>query len=186
MKLFKYEDFRIVISEEAWCIKAFSAIWKRDRNRDKGTALLELGLIYFMFDPRSSYMYIRDEDTRFSEIKKQEGLPDNYTFDVKMEEAIEVYKKLTKTTTSELLESARICMGNMSDFLREVDFNEMDDKGRPKFAVDTISRALEKIPKLTKDFVEAEKALNAEIIENAKVRGQKEKTVFDDGLDFNS
>lgn len=64
MKLFKYENFALTISEEALTIKAFSDIWKRDRTKGKNNALQELGLIYFMYDPRSDYMYIDDAQER--------------------------------------------------------------------------------------------------------------------------
>ena len=58
MKLFKYEAYKVTISEEALVLKPFKLIWNRDRSATKNKALTELGYVYFMCDPRSDYQYI--------------------------------------------------------------------------------------------------------------------------------
>ena len=55
MKLFKYEGYKITISEEALALIPFKKIWTRDRSTNKNRAISELGFIYFMADPRSDY-----------------------------------------------------------------------------------------------------------------------------------
>ena len=64
MKLFRYEGYKVVISEEAFALKVFRQIWNRDRSVNKDKAIMELGYVYFMTDPRSDYQYIVDEDER--------------------------------------------------------------------------------------------------------------------------
>ena len=64
MKLFKYEGYKIVISEEALILKPFKKLWDRDKSNDKGKALMELSFIYFFCDPRSDYQYLVDEEER--------------------------------------------------------------------------------------------------------------------------
>ena len=64
MKLFKYEGYKINISEEAILLKPFKLIWNRDRSESKYKALMELGYIYFMTDARSDYQYLVDERDR--------------------------------------------------------------------------------------------------------------------------
>ena len=44
MRLFKYEGYKLTISEEAMLLKPFKAIWKRDRTQNKEKALMELRL----------------------------------------------------------------------------------------------------------------------------------------------
>lgn len=39
MKLFKYDAYKIIISEEALLLKPFKQIWVRDKTRDKSKAL---------------------------------------------------------------------------------------------------------------------------------------------------
>ena len=64
MKLFKYDSYKVVISEEALAIKAFRDIWEADGSEDKRLAVQELGYVYFMCDPRSDYMVISEEGER--------------------------------------------------------------------------------------------------------------------------
>lgn len=39
MKLFKYKDFAVTISEEALLLKPFKKIWDRDKSKNKTKAL---------------------------------------------------------------------------------------------------------------------------------------------------
>ena len=73
MKLFKYDAYKITISEEALLLEPFKQIWNRDKSKDKTKALQELGYIYFMEDPRSDYQYLIDEQQRKESIKEGEG-----------------------------------------------------------------------------------------------------------------
>lgn len=183
MKLFKLQNYKLTISEEALCIKAFSTIWKRDRSVDKSKAIQELGLIYFMFDPRSDYMYVTDDDERFKQIVEQEGLPEDYEFDSKMEEASEVYKKLVNTPATMLLNTAKGTMERVRLFLQDVDLTETDEKGKVKYPINQITSALKDIPTLAKNYDEALRIITLELEENSKIRGQKDKTICEDGFD---
>jgi hypothetical protein len=78
MKLVKFENWKLTITEEALLISAFAALWKRDKTKDKSNALRDLGIIYFLCDPRSDYMFITDENDRLKDIKEREGLPSNW------------------------------------------------------------------------------------------------------------
>ena len=77
IRLFKYENYKVTISEEAILLKPFKAIWNRDRTKSKDRALDELGFIYFFCDPRSDYQYLTDETERKKAIKEGEGLLKN-------------------------------------------------------------------------------------------------------------
>ena len=88
MKLFKYEGYKVVISEEAFALKVFRQIWNRDRSVNKDKAIMELGYIYFMVDPRSDYQYLVDEDERSKAIIEGEGLPNGWKPDKAITEAM--------------------------------------------------------------------------------------------------
>lgn len=182
MRLFKLENYKLNISEEALCIKAFADLWKRDKTKNKSTAILELGLIFFMYDPRSDYMYIVDEEERFTTILEQEGLSSTYTFDKKMEAAVEVYKSLINTPSTLLLEDAKGGMEKVRLFLKDVDLNKIDDKGKPVYQINQITSALKDIPILAQRYEEALKFITLELEENSKIRGQKTKSMFEDGF----
>lgn len=181
MKLFKYEGYKVVISEEAFALKVFRQIWNRDRSASKDRAIMELGFIYFMMDPRSDYQYIIDENERAEAIKEGEGLPSKWKPDKLIVEAMQFYSSL-KPTSALLLEDTRAVIDNVRKSLRAFSFDDMDDKDRVN-AIKNVTATIATIPKLIKDLNEAEKAIKADM-QNAtgKVRGQKEKSLLEDGM----
>lgn len=183
MKLFKYEGYKVVISEEAFALKVFRQIWNRDRSISKDKAIIELGYVYFLADPRSDYQYIVDENERSKAIIEGEGLPNNWKPDKLIIEAITFYKSL-KSTSALLLEDTRAVIDNVRKTLREFSFEGMEDKDRVN-AIKSVASTIATIPKLIKDLDEAEKAVTSEM-QNAtgKVRGQKEKSLLEDGISW--
>ncbi len=184
MKLFNFVNFQVKISEEALSIKAFRDIWNRDKSVEKIKAIQELGFVYFYCDPRSDYMFLIDEDTRMQKIIEQEGLPSNWKPDKEVQKAIEVYKYLTTTPGSLLLQDTRELVDKLRNQLKEIDLTLMDDKGKPVYTLNTITSTIKQIPDLIKDLNEAEKTIADEIDENAKMRGSGIKKIFEDGFKF--
>ena len=183
MKLFRYEGYKVVISEEAFALKVFRQIWNRDRSVNKDKAIMELGYIYFMVDPRSDYQYLVDEDERSKAIIEGEGLPNNWKPDKVITEAMEFYSRF-KPTAALLLEDTRYAVDKLRKLLREIDLNQLDDKGKPIYTLNSITATIKQVPSLAKDLDEAEKALASEMRSEGKMRGQGEKTIFEDSLDL--
>jgi hypothetical protein len=179
MKLFRYEGYKIEISEEAFALKPFKQIWNRDKSKNKDTAITELGFIYFMVDPRSDYQYIVDDDARMESIKEGEGLPSNWKPDKLVLEAMKFYEKF-KPTASLLLEDTRYAVDKLRQLLRDIDLSEVDDKGKPIYTLNTITSTIKQIPDLVRSLDEAEKALAKEIAQSDKVRGAQEKSMYED------
>ena len=181
MKLFRYEGYKVVISEEAFALKVFRHIWNRDRSVNKDKAIMELGYIYFISDPRSDYQYIVNEEERSKAIIEGEGLPSNWKPDKVIVEAINFYKSL-KSTSALLLEDTRAVIDNVRKTLREFSFDDMEDKDRVN-AIKSVASTIATIPKLIKDLDEAERAVTSEMQNvTGKVRGQKEKSLLEDGI----
>lgn len=183
MKLFKYEGYKVVISEEAFALKVFRQIWNRDRSVNKDKAIMELGYIYFMVDPRSDYQYLVDEDERSKAIIEGEGLPNGWKPDKAITEAMELYSRF-KPTAALLLEDTRYAVDKLRKLLREIDLNQLDDKGKPIYTLNSITATIKQVPSLAKDLDEAEKALASEMRSGGKMRGSGEKTLMDDSLDI--
>lgn len=181
IKLFKYENYQITISEEALLLKPFSQIWKRDRSKNKEKALSELGYIYFFCDPRSDYQYITSEQQRQKEIIEGQGMDLKWKPDKLVEEAMAFYCKF-KSTSAYLLEDTMYAIDKIRTELREMNFKDTDDKGKPIYTLNTLTATIKMIPGLVKELQEAEKAINSEIFESSKMRGQGEKTIFEDNL----
>ena len=182
MKLFRYEGYKVVISEEAFALKVFRQIWNRDRSVNKDKAIMELGYIYFMVDPRSDYQYLVDEDERSKAIIEGEGLPSNWKPDKMIIEAMKFYEGM-KSTSALLLEDTRVAIDKVRKFLKEVNLEDTDDKGRPIYTINSITSTIKMIPQLIKDLDDAEKAIKADMQNTSgKVRGQKEKSLLEDGI----
>jgi len=181
MKLFKYEGYKINISEEAILLKPFKLIWNRDRSESKYKALMELGYIYFMTDARSDYQYLVDERDRDRAIRDGEGIPEDWKPDKLIKDAMEFYKSF-KSTSALLLEDTRAVIDNVRKTLRKFSFEDMEEKDKIA-AIRSVAATIATIPKLIKDLDDAEKAVTSEMqAVSGIVRGQKEKSLFDDGI----
>lgn len=176
LKLFKYEGYKIVISEEAFALKPFRQIWMRDRSINKDKATMELGFIYFFCDPRSDYQYLTDEDERKEAIKEGEGLPPKWEPDKIVQEAMTFYNSF-KPTSALLLDDTRLMVDKYRRRLREQEFDGLEVK-----ELKELGALIKQIPSLVKDLDEAEKALASEMRNAGKMRGQGEKTIFEDDL----
>ena len=183
MKLFKYEGYKIEISEEAFALKVFRQIWNRDRTVNKDRAIMELGYVYFMIDPRSDYQYLVDEDERSKAIIEGEGLPSDWKPDKLVKEAMDFYGKF-KPTAALLLEDTRYAVDKLRRLLRDINLDEKDEKGKPVYTLNTITATIKQVPSLAKDLDEAERALASEMRNQGKMRGQGEKTIMEDSLDL--
>ena len=179
MKLFRYEGYKVVISEEAFALKVFRQIWNRDRSVNKDKAIMELGYIYFISDPRSDYQYIVDREERDKQIREGEGIKATWRPDSVVKEAIQLYASF-KTPSALLLEDTRIAVDKLRQLLRDIDLNALDDKGKPIYTLNTITSTIKQIPGLIKDLDEAERALAKEIAQSDKVRGAQEKSIYED------
>lgn len=179
IKLFKRDGYEIKVEPEALLLKPFKKIWNRDRSKDKNRAMQELGFIYFVCDPRSDYQYLVDLDTRMESVKQGEGLPNDWTPDQTVKEAMEFYLSF-KPTSALLLEDTRVAVDKLREHLKNMDFNEVDDKGKPKYTLNTITSTIKQIPELIKGLDEAEKAVTSDIREMSKARGNHEKAIMED------
>lgn len=179
MKLFKYEGYKLNISEEALVLKPFKNIWDRDKSKDKQKAIMELGYIYFMEDPRSDYQYIVDREARDKAIKEGEGLKESWKPDKVVLEAMQFYSSF-KPASALLLEDTRYAVDKLRQLLRDINLNDVDDKGRPVYTLNTITSTIKQIPSLVKDLDEAERSLAREIAQSDKVRGAQEKSIYED------
>lgn len=182
MKLFKYEAYRVVISEEALALKPFKQLWNRDRSTNKDRAISELAYVYFMEDPASDYQYLVDREDRSNAIIEGEGLGNKWKPDKMVIEAMKFYASF-KTTSALILEDTRKVAENLRKALPALDITKEDDKGRPIYTIASITKAIRELNVLVKELAETERVIAKEMNEaNGRVRGQRAKTILEDGL----
>lgn len=179
MKLFKYEGYNLTISEEALALAPFKTIWNRDKSKDKSRAIMELGFVYFMEDPRSDYQIYIDLDERREKIVEGEGFKQGWKPDKEVNAAMEFYAGF-KSEAALLAEDLRACITNLRMYIRELDLNAVDEKGKPIYTLNSYTSALNEIPKLIKSLDEAEKTIARDIMQSDRVRGSAEKSLYED------
>lgn len=179
MKLLKYEGYNLTFEPEILTLKVFKRLFIRDKTKDKSKFLQELGYIYFMLDPRSDYMYITDEDERSKAIIMGEGLSNTWKVDSILQDAMDYYKSF-RPTSALLLEDTRVAVDKLREALRSINITETDDKGRPIYTLNTIVATIKQVPSLVKDLDDAERAISKEIVQNDKIRGSVEKSMYED------
>jgi hypothetical protein len=177
MRLIKIEDFQIKVADEALLVKQFRRLWNMDRSQGKEQFYKQMSLLFYVYSPSSNYSYIIDEDERMKEVMAQEGITDVKN-NAEFKAAVEVYKKLVKTTSSELLADVRMTIEKVRQALNSIDFSSLEEKDKVA-ALNTVTSIVSKIPKLVKDLTEAEKAVAKELEEQGKARGAQELTVGD-------
>ena len=179
MKVFKYEGYQLTISEEAFLLKPFKVIWKRDKTRDKSVAMQELGYIYFMEDPRSDYQIYIDKEERANQIRIGEGIKDSWKPDAAVLEAQKFYASF-KSESALLAEDIRAAITNLREHIKTIDLSATDDKGKPLYTLNSYTAALSQIPKLIVALDEAEKTIAKDIIQSDSVRGTAQKAMYED------
>lgn len=182
MKLIEWKDYKIHIAPEAYGIKVFREIWKRDRSRNKENAILALSVLYFMYDPRSEYQFETDEVKRLEIIKEQTGMRSNWQPNELFKEAIPVYKYLTNTTSSLMLASNRKILEKTREALEDFDLSEIDPDKQATAAAN-IFRTVASSTDLMVRIAKAEQEIYKDVEEHFKKRsGKGEMSIGDEGL----
>lgn len=182
MYLFKYENYNVTIDPEALLIKAFRDIWQRDNSEDKSIASLELGYVYFMEDPRSDFTQFTDKETRSTAIIQQEGFPSEWSPDEKVLLAQEVYANLSQTTSSLALKDCQIAIEKIRAFLTNFDLNERDEKQKLVMPINQYTQSIKLLNQIAEEVYQTEKKIAKEIEEEGRLKGERMKTLLDDGI----
>lgn len=179
MKLITYEGYNITIDPVALTLRPFRALWEKDNSKNKEAALRQLGWIYFMYDPRSDYQYIIDEQDRHEAICEGEGISKTWKPDRYVLQAAEYYKKFIPTAAL-LLEDTRAAVDKLRKKLRDIDLDAVDDNNKPIYTLNVITNTIKQVPSLVKELDEAERQISSEMIQSDKVRGASSKNVYEE------
>lgn len=180
MKLIEFDGLEFKIADEALLVRPIRELFQKDKTKKKEEFWKQISYLYFMCDPRSTYMYLVDEEIRSSEIKIQEGFGKDWEPSELLKEAMGVYRAQSATTASILLESMRKGVEQLRKFFSEFDLFAKDKNDRPIYQVSTMTAALKQVPELAKALIEAEKELAKDFETDDKARGNASKAVGED------
>lgn len=180
MKLIEFDGQEFRMADEALLVRPIRELFQQDKSKKKDEFWKQVSYMWFMCDPRSTYMYLVDEDARAKEVKTQEGLGDGWEPSDLLKEAMEVYRTQAVTTSSLLLESMRKGAEKVRSFLENVNLFEVDKNGKPIYQVSTVAGTLRQLPELAKAMADAEKALAKDFATENSARGSAVKAVGED------
>ena len=180
MKLIQVVNYELKVADEALLVRPIRKLWNMDRSKGKETFYKQMSILYFVYDPSSNYTYISNEKDRLKEVLEQENITDFHNT-AEFKDAVEAYKKLVRTPSSELLNDVRLTVDKMRQALTSIDFDDLEEKDKVS-AINTVAAVISKIPKLVKDLSEAERAVTKELEEQGSARGSQELTIGDMGF----
>lgn len=187
MRLFREENFKVVVDQELKLIPEFKALLTRDRSADKKSALKEFSYIYFVHDHKSPYYIYPDEERRLR-VSRDTGLGEDYTPDKKVCDAITKYLELSKTPTIQSLSSIReglLTSSRLIDSLRERIDAALTDPNLEDIepVVRSVTRMLEiseKLPKAIENIAQLEEKIKKEESSDTRIKGGGRKGMFED------
>lgn len=180
MKLIEFDGQEFKLTDEALLMRPIRELFQQDKSKKKEEFWKQLSYLWFMCDPRSTYMYLTDAAQREKEVKFQEGLGEDWKPSELLKEAMEIYRKQTTTTSAVLLEGMRKGIDKLTKFFSDFNINEVDKNGRPIYQVSTMTSALKQVPELAKALHDAEKALAKDFATEDTARGSATKAVGED------
>ena len=183
MRLFDLKNYALTISEEAYALKPFKAIWNRDKTKTKDIAIAELAFIFYLEDFRSDFADILNDVLRRAEVQVNVALPSDWKEDSVVKEAREFYKKRTEEVIAiTYLKNAKHAVNEISEFLGNVDSSEKDSKGKFVYDVVKVKQVIGDSASLIENLNNLEKIVKRDLEEAADVRGAKKKAIFEDGI----
>lgn len=183
MKLLEWVDYQVRVTPEALLVRPIRKLYNADRTQRKEQFMQQMSYLFFMVDPRSTYMYIVDEEEREHQIKLQEGLPDDFKPSKDLLEAMEIYGKHVITSSTRLLEATRSAADALKDELDNTKklLQERTDKGARVTKANDVIDVMNKLLKVIPQLQDLEKKVDSEIRENTRARGNT-NSMFEDGV----
>ncbi len=141
MRLFETSNNQPVVTTECLLIPEFKKIWDSDKSKDKTTAYKQFCYIYFMTDHKSLYNSY-DTETK-EEIVKRDYIGDEKWKPTKeVLAAITKYQEFQNTPTMKFLDANKNAMNSLTKYFNEIDWNELDESGKPKYKVKEVTSAV--------------------------------------------
>lgn len=173
MKLFDIVDGEIKLNPQALALAPFRVIWEADEDRTKENATKEIQYVVFLCDFDSPYRdYVEGE--RVTRIKEDVFNNVNWEETVLVKEAIKRYEEFQETTNTRLLKRSKIAAEKLAIYFENVDFDKVDDKGKPIYSARELVATLAMVGNLVRSLTILENQVKKERIESVVVRGGSE------------
>lgn len=180
--IFTIRDNVPTITLEGVNIPEFRDIWMADEDDDKTMARKELAYVYHMASPMSSYAKL-SADEKENEVRRDYIGMDGWEPSELVKDAIKKYRRLNTTELMRLLDSASGVADKLSEYFDNIDFEELNTQGLPKYEASTIINSLAKLSSVVKSIRELREQVKREQeINSEKRRGAVTLNIFDEDL----
>ena len=171
MRLIDIEGDRIIPTPECLSIPEFYALWKRDRSKFKKKAMQELTYVTFLADNTIHNPYRGYSESMRDEILREDYFEKDWKPDTEVEEALDRYRSMQKTTSSRLVGAAQIAADRLADYYSAVDFSRLTDDGRSFYSAREVQGNLKDLSNTIKSLFALEEQLRKEQLDGNLSRG---------------
>ena len=120
-KVLTIKENRVIVNEVVLVVPAFRKLYDYYVNKDDvngvNNAISAFTYLHFMYDPESPHLFLHEDFRRERVIKDCPG-DYNPSFDLPLVEAADKMKELCETPTQRYLQSLKVAMDNVGDYLR--------------------------------------------------------------------
>ena len=171
MKLYEQQNGKPVITEDTLRIPQFKRIYDRDKSKEKTQAYKEFDYIYFKCHFKSLYLSydvsIREEKLVEDFIGIKGWVPD-----AELEAAITKFKELQNTPSLRFLQANENAMESMCSYFNNINWDEEDSKGRPKYDITKVSNATKQAGGIIDNIEKLKEKVSKELsLSNNRARG---------------
>jgi hypothetical protein len=184
MELFQIDNDQVVFSPQALMLEPFNKLWKRDKKKGKPIAHAEMAALYYYMDYKSDFSTMLDDTEKLELIKSVIiGMPADWEPDELFKAACKFYQEMQETHSTLLLQDAQYAVTSVRKFLRSLDMQEVDERGKPIHDLKKIIDSLGQINKVTESLMELEEQVKKQIQKKQDtIRGGRAKADFEDGI----
>ena len=188
--LFRVEDRVVKPNDEVLQVPPFNEIWERDKSPNKEIALQEFTFIEFMTSALKTNPYRGYSEDRKAEVIKRDIIRiEGWVPDILVLKGIEKVKEFQRegSESYSLYLSALVAKNKLQDFFNTFNMNKVNMKtGAPIYKPRDITAALQDLDKTIISLQSLEKKVEDDLFETAKIKGQKEDSIFADPNILNS
>ena len=145
MKIFEIKNHQLIPTEECYTFPELKVLIDRDKSKDKIKGFKDVGFVFHMCDPKSSF-FNYPHTVKEKEIIKSYIQDPKFKQDKEIKAAIIAYKKSIQTSKHRMLEVWNNKLDDISDYVKDLDVDEnsfkelMDAAGKIGKIVETIDK----------------------------------------------
>jgi len=182
MELFELDENMLpIVTAKALLIPAFKKIVTKDKDRNKELAKKELAFLYLYCNYNSDFVGLPDNE-RLDVCKTELRLPDNWSIDKYVQDAIDEYIKHTELNKPfiKFLKSCYTGLEKIRKYIEEIDLSELDSNGKPVYSAKDLVTNIGKASELISAISELEEKVKKQALSTSKVRGGEQIGVFEE------